>query len=1174
MEPSVLLFGVIGGINLILAIGFIYYAFKNAIRLSAITQFLILASALFFVISGLLSTIEPFISDTIFIEVYILFLTGFLLILIGEIYSGRNALRYVGKKEWVRITRTFPYRRYRFLALFTTLFFTVPVLTLSIMARVGSITGSKSIFNVVTLLLTSLSFTLLLVGERKLYFLANVSLDSGTIESVVSDLKGINLLRDDMAAARIYSDIINKYLCSAKPVLGAKVVDDTINRWSEEHPVLFENCLSVKGDGIDAKVVIKNVDRVYEQERLPILLKEFSALTSRFVDLYGGIMSAGHARKILSESYRDVKKRYGDTPILFDILRSLPEGILEEEKLALLSKEELGSKVKKRTEELEVALGELELRSIELKQEKAYTENIVTSMADSLIVVDTGGNIVNVNRATLDLLNYEEDELIGQQIGRILSLSSSEVDESIGLTWLEKLMKNSLVDGEIYYETRGGTKISVSFSGSMLRDDEGEVQGFVCVAKDITERVKMERALKDSEGRYRTIFENTGTASVIIEGDMKISLVNWRFEKLSGYSKEEVEGKKRWTEFVSKKDIEKMIGYHHTRRVISGSAPKSYEFQFIDKGGNVKDIFLTIAMIPGTKKSVGSLLDITEHNRAENLVCTQRDLALSLSSVSGLDEGMRLCLEAAIESSGMDCGGVYLVDEDSKALNIVYHKGFSPNFMESVSHFDSDSDNANLVMAGKPIYTQHNKLGVPLDEAERCEGLGAIAVVPIRHVDRVIGSLNIASHTLDEVPLVARDTLEMIVTQIDGAFFRLKVEDALRESEKRYSAIVEGGNAGISIVRDLKIVFANQKVVDMIGYTTDELYEVDFTKVIDPKHLVRAMSRYHQCMVGKDVSSVIEMEMLHKDGYVIPMELTSTRIQYEGEPAVVIFTRDITERKQAEEEIKQKNEELRVIGEELREVNLNLEQKVEERTSEVEKLLKHKDEFIGQLGHDLKTPLTPLTSLLPIVEEKETDPKSKELVKICIHNVEYIKNLVISTLKLARLNSTDTVFEIREVLLREVIDSVIWDNQTIFGDNNVKIENEIGNEIIVEADPLQLKEVFNNLTTNAIRFMVGGGTLTLLAEENGDGFITASVKDTGIGISDEEKSHIFEEFYKADPSRHELASSGLGLAICKRIVEQHGGNIWVESEGKGKGTTFYFTIPTRGKFIRLDTPAL
>ena len=122
-------------------------------------------------------------------------------------------------------------------------------------------------------------------------------------------------------------------------------------------------------------------------------------------------------------------------------------------------------------------------------------------------------------------------------------------------------------------------------------------------------------------------------------------------------------------------------------------------------------------------------------------------------------------------------------------------------------------------------------------------------------------------------------------------------------------------------------------------------------------------------------------------------------------------------------------------------------------------------------------------------------------------------------------------------------------------------ENKIDEKVIVSADSLRIKEVFSNLLINANKFMPEGGKIILDTEKSKDkDFVTIIMKDTGIGMTLEQLTNVFDEFYKADQSRHDLDSSGLGLTICKRIVEKHGGKIWVESLGKNKGTTFYFTL--------------
>jgi PAS domain S-box-containing protein len=129
-----------------------------------------------------------------------------------------------------------------------------------------------------------------------------------------------------------------------------------------------------------------------------------------------------------------------------------------------------------------------------------------------------------------------------------------------------------------------------------------------------------EETLSESKALYRTIFENTGTATIIGEDNTTIYLANTQFQNLSGYSKKELEGKKSWTDFIAKEDLEMMLQYHRLRRVNPKAAPKHYELRFHDRDGAVRDIYITVDLIPGTQKSVLSFMDITELKRAEREV--------------------------------------------------------------------------------------------------------------------------------------------------------------------------------------------------------------------------------------------------------------------------------------------------------------------------------------------------------------------------------------------------------------------------------------------------------------------------------------------------------------------------------------------------------------------------
>lgn len=275
--------------------------------------------------------------------------------------------------------------------------------------------------------------------------------------------------------------------------------------------------------------------------------------------------------------------------------------------------------------------------------------------------------------------------------------------------------------------------------------------------------------------------------------------------------------------------------------------------------------------------------------------------------------------------------------------------------------------------------------------------------------------------------------------------------------------------------------------------------------------------------------------------------------------------------KEYKEELKEKNAKIKELEEKLietetklNELNKDLERRVIERTVEVNRLLRHKTKFIDNLSHDLGTPLTPLITLLPAIKEDITDPKTKEIIDTCIRNAEYIKRVVTNARELAELSSTDLL--LKKENLFEIVNELQKKYESIFKSCNIKIENNIGQDVFIKTERNRLLQLFDHVTSNAVNSMLErGGTLTFESRpvnKETRTFIQISVRDTGVGLTRDQTDHLFDEFYKTDDSRHKLDSTGLGLAICKNIVEKHGGKIWADSHGEGTGTTIHFTIPS------------
>jgi two-component system, cell cycle sensor histidine kinase and response regulator CckA len=253
------------------------------------------------------------------------------------------------------------------------------------------------------------------------------------------------------------------------------------------------------------------------------------------------------------------------------------------------------------------------------KPEKRLQENaelfqsLVDHMLDGMIICNWEGKILFANRAAARIVGLKgPKEGIGMDVLVFVHPDSKNcLRQDLALVKGNKggfLKEYRLVtlDGKNIWIEAIGNKVNYNGCSADL-----------VTFRDITNRKRAEAAAQETAKKYRAIFETTGTAMVIIEEDMTISLVNRETERLSGYSREEIEGKKKYPELIQKDDLEMMVEYHKLRRIDPNKAPGSYEARLVDKDGNIRNIWITVDMIPATKQSVGSLMDVTDQKRIE-----------------------------------------------------------------------------------------------------------------------------------------------------------------------------------------------------------------------------------------------------------------------------------------------------------------------------------------------------------------------------------------------------------------------------------------------------------------------------------------------------------------------------------------------------------------------------
>ncbi len=268
-----------------------------------------------------------------------------------------------------------------------------------------------------------------------------------------------------------------------------------------------------------------------------------------------------------------------------------------------------------------------------LQESEERYHSLIESTYDLIQSVDLNGRFLFVNKAWRKTLGYTEAEIPTLNLWKIIHPQSlPHCQKTFSQVLKGKLVRNV----QATFVTKDGRSILIEGNaiGRYIRGKLVATHGFF---RNITERKQAEEALVESEEKYRTVFETTGTATLIIEENAVISMTNTQFEKLSGYSKDEIENKIKLTDLVIPEDLEEMKKYHIARRKTGEKAPNEYEFSLIDKKGNIKNIFLKIGMISGTKKNVASLMDITERMQAEKNVKNAKDeLQMIMDSVPAL----------------------------------------------------------------------------------------------------------------------------------------------------------------------------------------------------------------------------------------------------------------------------------------------------------------------------------------------------------------------------------------------------------------------------------------------------------------------------------------------------------------------------------------------------------
>jgi two-component system, cell cycle sensor histidine kinase and response regulator CckA len=679
---------------------------------------------------------------------------------------------------------------------------------------------------------------------------------------------------------------------------------------------------------------------------------------------------------------------------------------------------------------------------------------------------------------------------------------------------------------EYRLKKKDGVSILAEDCGVLLVSGAPAAYRTIGTIRDVSQRKEMERTMKESERRYRAIFENAGTVLLFAEEDTTISLVNKEFERVTGYSRGDLEGKRKWTEFVADgEDLRRMIEYGRVRGLDPDNAPRAYETHLVNKAGDVRDALVTVDLIPETRQTLATLTDITDRNKAEQ-------------SLRESEQALRTIFENAHDAIFIHDLDGHVLDANQRVLDlygVTMEQALNMSIAEDFSARDNPVDQLESrwrrVLEGESITFEW--------KAKRPN----------------VGSSFDVEVALKRITLRNR---EVILANVRDISVRKAAEAMLRENEERFRVLAENNiDTIMRFDKEHRHLYVNPIVEEMTGISPADFVDKTHEEMGFPASL---------CSIWTEaIDQVFRSGKVHRIEFQLPNGvwidwMLMPELNESGQAVGVITSgRDVTERKQAEEE---------------------------KAATEAQVVQSQKMQAIGQLAggvaHDFNNILTVILGFGSLIQMAldRGQPARKEYIDQVLESANKAANLTQSLLafsrkqqiKLEPRNLNDVVATTGKLLMRLVTEDV---------DVRIACAHE---PLVVMADSTQIDQILINLAANARDAMPRGGMLfvetsTAVMDNNfkrlhGYGepgnYAVISVSDTGTGMDEETRKHIFEPFF----TTKELGrGTGLGLATVYGIVKQHNGYIDVYSE-RHQGTTFRIYLPLVDMAGRDDSDSL
>ncbi|MFX1514104.1 MAG: PAS domain S-box protein, partial [Promethearchaeota archaeon] len=783
-----------------------------------------------------------------------------------------------------------------------------------------------------------------------------------------------------------------------------------------------------------------------------------------------------------------------------------------------------------------------------LANQLAYQAKLFENISDAVISTDRDFNIVSWNKAAEETYGYKAEEVLGKNLRTVvppefISMTREEV--------LNQFFEKGYWQGETIQLRKDGAPLHILTSTTALKDESGKITGSIAVNRDITERVQLEKALRDSEERYRIVVENAGQAIVVAQ-DEKFVFVNPKTTEMLGYSKEELLSDS-FIKFIHSDDKE-MVTKRYLQRLSGKEVPTVYQIRVFTRNREIKWLEISVARIIWNTEpaTLVFLNDITKQKEAEKILKFRLEVEHLLSEISTefinissdqIDDAINSTLKKINQFIGVNRSSLFLLSEDQRIITKT-HEWCNSSEDSQIGQFQGIPFNTFGYYAKKLL--NHEIVNITRlddlpsgarEERERIQQLGhsSMLSIPLFQKNKLYGNLSIYGGVDQEViwPEIFIDLLKFLGNIFVSSLERKKAEDELKRQKKELQIIFDSIPAFIFYKdKEGHYLQVNQEIVKSSGIPTEDWIGRKSHDLFPSDQAESYIQQDEEVLSSEEPKLKIIETMDSPEGL---KWLQTDKIPYKNEDGEVVgligMSVDITELKRREQE------------------NIRLLQEVERSNKDL-------DEFASIVSHDLKAPLRGikhLTELLMQDSAKKLDREWKEHLGLLVKQAHHMDKLIDGILLFSRIGRAQRKLE--KIDLNSVLSEVI---NTLGPPNNIDIT--IQTELpTISTNRTEMIQLFSNLIENAIKFIdKPKGQIIINCEEKPKS-LEFSVADNGPGIEERDFNKIFQMFQTLS-SQDEVKGTGIGLAIVKKIVEVNGGRIWVESE-VGVGSTFYFALP-------------